>query len=86
MPKWIVTAHTFDPPPVMRTVSDVEGSEAEALKELQIVVSTYSPIIKKVTHREVYRFSERQYLVRILGSWNVVEYFIQLGELIADPE
>ncbi|MGW1723502.1 hypothetical protein ACWCQK_11310 [Streptomyces sp. NPDC002306] len=86
MPKWIITAHTFDPPPAMRKVSDIEGNEAEALKELQAVISTYSPGITKVTRREIYRYSERQYLVCIYGNWNSAEYFIQLGELIADPE
>ncbi|MFB7338360.1 hypothetical protein ACFC00_43270 [Streptomyces adustus] len=86
MPKWIITAHTFDPPPAMRTVSDIEGSETEALKELHSIISTYSPGIKKVTRREIFRYSERQYLVRIHGSWNVIEYFIQLGELIADAK
>ncbi|MFF3411167.1 hypothetical protein ACFYW8_34210 [Streptomyces sp. NPDC002742] len=87
MPKWIITAHTFDPPPAMRTVSNIEVNEAEALKELDVVVSTYNPdIMKNVNRREIYRYSERQYFVRIHGSWNIVEYFIQLGELIADSE
>jgi hypothetical protein len=85
MPKWIITAHTFDPPPAMRTVSNIEGDEAEALKELHVIINTYNPVIKKVTRREMYRYSERQYLVRIHGSWNIVEYFIQLGELCDQP-
>ncbi|MEU9247220.1 hypothetical protein [Streptomyces sp. NPDC048385] len=85
MPKWIVTAHTFDPPPVMRTISEIEGDEAEALKELHANISTYSPVSKKVTHREIYRYSERQYLVRIHSKWNVVEYIIQLGEVCDQP-
>ncbi|WP_309500356.1 YcaO-like family protein [Streptomyces shenzhenensis] len=86
MPKWIITAHTFDPPPAMRAVSNIEASEAEALKELRAIADTYNPDIKKITRREIYRYSERQYLVRIHGSWNQVEYFIQLGELVADSK
>lgn len=85
MSKWIITAHTFDPPPVLHTVADIEGDEAKSLKELHAIVSTYNPVIKKVTRREIYRYSERQYLVRIYGSWNTVEYFIQLGELCDRP-
>ncbi|MFE2584581.1 hypothetical protein [Streptomyces sp. NPDC059378] len=86
MPKWIITAHTFDPPSAMHTVSNIEVSEAEALKELHLTVNTYSLGIKKVTHREIFRYSERQYLVRIRGNWNAAEYIIQLGELITDPK
>ncbi|MET7457442.1 hypothetical protein ABZT03_37395 [Streptomyces sp. NPDC005574] len=86
MPKWIITAHTFDPPPAMRTVSTIEGNEAEALQELLEIARTYNPDIKKVTRREIYRFSERQYLVRIHGSWNEVEYVVQLGELIGETQ
>jgi hypothetical protein len=86
MPKWIITAHTFDPPPAMRTVSNVEGNKEEALRELHAILNTYNPDIKKVTRREIYRYSECQYLVRIYGSWNEVEYVIQLSELMADPK
>lgn len=85
MPKWIITAHTFDPPPVMRTLSEVEGDEAKALKEFHAIISTYNFFIKKVARREIYRYSERQYLVRIHGNWNQVEHFIQLGELCDQP-
>ncbi len=85
MPKWIITAHTFDPPPMMHTISEIEGDESEALKEFHTSISTYSPVIKKVTHRDIYRYSERQYLVRIHGKWNMAEYFIQLGELCDRP-
>ncbi|MCX5097775.1 hypothetical protein OOK36_56080 [Streptomyces sp. NBC_00365] len=86
MPKWIITAHTFDPPPAMRTVSTVEGNEAEALQELLEIAKTYNPDIKKVIRREIYRFSEHQYLVRLHGNWNEVEYVVQLGELIAETQ
>ncbi|MEU9272655.1 hypothetical protein AB0E04_45795 [Streptomyces sp. NPDC048251] len=86
MPKWIITAHTFDPPPMMHTVSNIEGDEKEALKELHVAISTYNPDIKKVTRREIYRYSDHHYLVRIYGSWNQVEYVIQLGELMADSK
>jgi hypothetical protein len=86
MPKWIITAHTFDPPPAMRTVSTIEGNEAEALKELLEIARTHNPDIKKVIRREIYRYSERQYLVRVHGSGNEVEYVVQLGELITDAQ
>ncbi|MFF9607596.1 hypothetical protein ACF1GY_35940 [Streptomyces sp. NPDC014684] len=86
MPKWIITAHTFDPPPAMHTVSNVDGSEEDALKELHVILNTYNPDIKKVTRREIFRYSERQHLVRIHGNRNIVEYVIQLGELMTDPE
>ncbi|MEU9393612.1 hypothetical protein AB0D86_26870 [Streptomyces sp. NPDC048324] len=86
MPKWIITAHTFDPPPAMRTVSTVEGNEEEAIQELLETAKTYNPDIKKVIRREIYRFSERQYLVRIHGRWNQVEYVVQLGDLIAETQ
>lgn len=86
MSQWIITAHTFDPPPAMRTVSTIEGNEAVALQRLLEVARTYNPDIKKVTRREIYKFSERQYLVHIHGSSNQVEYVIQLGERLAETQ
>ncbi|MFF0190791.1 hypothetical protein [Streptomyces sp. NPDC005244] len=86
MPKWIITAHTFDPPPTLRTVSTIEGNETEALQELLETAKTYNPDIKKVIRREIYRYAERQYLVRVHGSGNEVEYVVQLGELITEVQ
>lgn len=86
MPKWIITTHTFDPPPAMRTVSTIEGSEDEAILELLNVAKTHNIKIKKVIRREIYRFSERQYLVRLHGNWDQAEYIVQLGELITETQ
>lgn len=85
MPKWIITAAMLDAsPPTLRTIENFEGDESEALTKFRDIISSYDRDVTKVTRREVYRYSERQYLVRILGRMKQVEYIMQLAELVVD--
>ncbi|MFF4542450.1 hypothetical protein [Streptomyces aureus] len=87
MSKWIVTASMLDAdPPTLRTITNFEGGEAEALLKFHDVVNSYDHDVTKVTRREIYKYSDRQYLVRVLGRMKQVEYIMQLGELIVDTQ
>ncbi|MEV7437893.1 hypothetical protein [Streptomyces griseoviridis] len=87
MPKWIITAAMIDAtPPTLRTIEIFEGNESEALAKLRDIVSSYARDVTKVTRREVYKYSELQYLVRILGRMKQVEYIMQLAELVVDTD
>ncbi|MEV7393214.1 hypothetical protein [Streptomyces sp. NPDC091215] len=87
MPKWIVIASMLDAdPPTLRTIANFEGDETQALSKFHGIINSYDRDVTKVTRREIYQFSDRQYLVRILGRLKQVEYIMQLGELVVDTK
>ena len=88
MKKWIVTVATIDIayPPILRIVSRLEGSEEEARSSFREIINSYDGDAKKVRRREVLKFSENQYFVRIESHVKKFEYMMQLGELIVDTQ
>ncbi|MFI1377701.1 hypothetical protein ACH4UY_37685 [Streptomyces longwoodensis] len=85
MQKWIVTAAMLDESPAtLRTIANFEGSEEQAMSKFHEIINSYDRDVSKVTRREVYKYSERQYLVRTLGRLKEVEYIMQLGEFMGD--
>ncbi|MGW0874242.1 hypothetical protein ACWD3Z_27685 [Streptomyces sp. NPDC002740] len=88
MTKWIMTATLFDIayPPTLRIVARFEGSDEEARSRFREVLNSYDGAARKVTRREVFKFSDSQYLLRIEGRPMELEYMMQLGELIVDTQ
>ncbi|MFK0113871.1 hypothetical protein [Streptomyces sp. NPDC091217] len=87
MPKWIVTASMRDAdPPTLRTIANFEGDEPQALSKFYGIINSYDRDVTKVTRRQIYKYSDRQYLVRVLGRLKQVEYIMQLGELVVDTK
>ncbi|WP_146075762.1 hypothetical protein [Streptomyces sp. Ru62] len=88
MTKWIITAALFDIayPPTLRIVARFEGNEEEARSRFREVLNSYDGAARKLTRREVFKFSDSQYFVRIEDRPNEFEYMMQLGELIVDTQ
>ncbi|MFI1510301.1 hypothetical protein [Streptomyces sp. NPDC020597] len=88
MTKWIVTAALFDIayPPTLRIVAIFDANEEEARSRFREVLNSYDGGARKVTRREVFKFSDSQYLVRIEGRPGEFDYMMQLGELIVDTQ
>ncbi|MGX1471249.1 UNVERIFIED_CONTAM: hypothetical protein RKD50_000057 [Streptomyces canus] len=70
----------------VRTLAEFEGSAEEAMTELAKRVNTYDRDVTKVKRREVFRYSDRAYFVRVNGLLHEFEYFFQLAELVADTK
>ncbi|OQR63438.1 hypothetical protein B6E66_13965 [Streptomyces maremycinicus] len=88
MTKWIITATLFDMayPPTLRIVASFDGDEEEARSRFREVLNSYEGAARKVRRRQVFKFSDSQYFVRVEGRPGEFDYMMQLGELIADTQ
>ncbi|MCQ9131145.1 MULTISPECIES: hypothetical protein [Streptomyces] len=84
--KWIITAALFDIayPPTLRIAASFEGTEEEARFRFRELLNSYDGEARKVTSREVFKFSDNQYLVRVKGRTKEFAYMMQLGEQVVD--
>lgn len=88
MPRWIVLAvpvqGVSDVNRDARTVAEFDGSAEEAAEALLNAATTYAHGFRTVRRREVFKSSDRSYVVRIRGRLSTYAYVIQLAELVSD--
>lgn len=87
MTKWIILASVLDAESSsIRTIASLDCSEEEAFSELSNILNSYDRGVMKVIRREIFKITDRSFLLRISGRLSQSQYIIQLGELVADTK
>lgn len=87
MPRWIVVATVLDAESTrVRNLANLECDEAEAKRKFFEILNTYDRGVSKVIRREIFKFTENSYLVRVSGRMSEVEHFIQMARIVADTK
>ncbi|WP_141689667.1 hypothetical protein [Streptomyces sp. DI166] len=87
MPKWIIVATVLQAEAsAVRTLAEFEGDEGDALSKLEKVLNSYDRDVMAVKRREIFKMTDRSYLLRLSGRLSKYEYLVQLGQLVADSK
>ncbi|MGW7412125.1 hypothetical protein [Streptomyces sp. NPDC054863] len=70
----------------MELFGPFQGSPEEASRIFADKVNSYTGELRKVGRREIYKHSDRSYLVRVRGSLSQYSYLFELAERVADAE
>ncbi|MGW1729227.1 hypothetical protein ACWCQK_41160 [Streptomyces sp. NPDC002306] len=89
MPRWaIVKAHGEAEAFRYNIDKELEGTEAQALavmlRLIDTVAEAFTEAGRRRERRQVFRVSERSYVVRVENRWSNYEAHFTLAELIAD--
>ncbi|MBV1944817.1 hypothetical protein [Streptomyces sp. BV129] len=88
MARWIVLAipvdGVADATGDARTVTELEGTAAEAAEALVHAVRTFDHSFRKARRREIFQCSERSYYVRLHGLMTTTGHLLQLAERVHD--
>ncbi|MFD9518107.1 hypothetical protein [Streptomyces sp. NPDC059979] len=88
MPRWIVLVSPVGGAPAesyrVAVLEELTGSPEEVMAAFLRNLDTYEGAVWKVKRREIFKCSERSYVVRVHGRFSRSEYLFQLAELVSD--